>query len=183
MSTHDEAELLARMRTGDESALEVLMDRYMDDVFSIAFHYVRTADVASDITQEVFVKFWERRQALDATQSIAHYLRVAARNSALKVLRHDSANARLETNISLEHELFYPHTINTGMRAIDAQEFTRELHSALNALSPRVREVALLYHERGLEPGEIAALLGVAPQTVYNQLQTAMKALVKAFKK
>jgi RNA polymerase sigma-70 factor (ECF subfamily) len=187
METHpsqdpSDAQLVERIRQHDVEALDELMDRYLDDVVGIAFHYTQTSDWASDVAQDVFINVWERRKSLDPLGNIAHYLRRAARNAALNALRHEAAVSRLQQIAAQEWTIVHPHLDNHGLRNVEVEEFNARVRTILATLSPRVQEVALLYHQRGLEPAEIASLLGVAPQTVYNQLRMAMQALSRAFR-
>jgi RNA polymerase sigma-70 factor (ECF subfamily) len=176
-----DTDLIGRIRHNDESALAEAMDLYADDVIAIAFHSVRNMDVANDVAQDVFIRLWERRHDL-AVENLAYYLRRAARNAAISVLRQDAVLARTKQAVATEYETVRTHVVNHGMSVVEADELTQRIRTTLATLSPRVQEIALLYHEQAFEPGEIAMLLGVAPQTVYNQLRTAMQALARAFK-
>lgn len=153
------------------------MHAYLGDVVAIAFTYVRREDVAADVAQEVFIRVWERREGLDPAGQLSHYLRRAARNAALNVLARDAAAARLAESLVREFAVEPRAAENAGAAAVEGQELDPRVRDAIAALSPRVREIVLLYIERGMEPGEIATLLSVAPQTVYNQLSRAMKTL------
>jgi RNA polymerase sigma factor (sigma-70 family) len=174
--------LIVRLLADDERALEDAMRAYLSDVVAIAFSYVRTRDVAADVAQDVFIKTWARRHTLDPSGNLLHYLRRAARNTALHVLERDAASARFERSLTQEYTVLRSHDENTGLTTLEAEEFNQQVRDVLGGLSPRVREIAILYHERAMEPGEIAAMLDVAPQTVYNQLGKAMKVLAQAFR-
>ncbi len=180
--THSNAALIEKLRAGDESALRIAMDRYFGDIIAIAFHYVGTSDVANDIAQDVFIQVWQNRERLDSTGNLGHYLRRAARNRSLKVLRHEAAVARLEQAVVREYEISHTQSQVNGTHQLETEEFVQQVRAVFGTLSPRVREIALLYHEGGLEPAEIATMLGIAPQTVYNQLQTVMRALIQKFR-
>lgn len=183
-SVHEslDAQLIERLREDDSSALAILMDQYLDDVVGIAFHYTQTVDLAVDVAQDVFIKIWEVRRTLDPSGDIVRYLRKTARNAALNAVRHEATINRLQQAAVREWAIILPHIDHDGLQSLEIEEFNAEVRTILSGLSPRVQEVALLHHQRGLEPGEIASLLGVAPQTVYNQLRIAMQALSHAFR-
>ncbi|HXC24637.1 MAG TPA: sigma-70 family RNA polymerase sigma factor [Gemmatimonadaceae bacterium] len=170
-----EASIITRLQASDETALRELMQAYFDNVADVAFRYVRTVDGARDVAQDVFIRLWERRLSLVPSGHIIHYLRRAARNAALDALDRDASANRLAESLQYESDLIRPQAENLGISAVEADELHQAVRDAMRALTPRVREVALLYLEQGLEPGEIAQLLGVAPRTVYNQLRTAMR--------
>jgi hypothetical protein len=52
-------ELVARLRSRDRAALEVLYDRYAHRVYSLALSIVRDQQAAEDITQELFIHLWQ----------------------------------------------------------------------------------------------------------------------------
>src|SRR5690349_14372169 len=97
------AALVARLHADDERALSDLMDTQYDDVVALAYHYVRTSDVARDIAQDVFISVWERRRQLRADGNIPAYLRRATRNLALTLLARDASAARLEDSLLREY--------------------------------------------------------------------------------
>lgn len=175
----EDAALLARLRVNDDMALHTLMVQYTADVARIAYHYLKQEDLAYDVAQDVFIAVWERRQLLDDRTPIVHYLRRAARNRALNVLRQHASQAR-----TVERAAGDPtaprHAANAGPVELRAAEVDATVRAMAFKMTPRVREVLLLYYERELEPGEIATLLGVAPRTVYGQLRTALRMLAAA---
>ena len=175
----DDVALIARLRADDETALEALMRLYSTDVARVAYHYVRNEDTTYDIAQEVFVAVWNRRHALDDRTSLVHYLRRAARNRALNALKQHASRAHLSERLA-DDATRPRHAENLGPMAARAAEVDTIVRKIVDTLTPRVREVLLLYYERGLEPREISSLLGIAPRTVYVQLRTALRALAVA---
>jgi RNA polymerase sigma-70 factor (ECF subfamily) len=176
----EDAALLARLRAGEESALSELMQRYSVAVARVAYHYLRSEDLAYDVVQDVFVAVWARRAVLDDRKEFIHYLRRAARNRALDLLKHASAQTQAATRAANDTSETLPYAQNLGPVAVRAAEVNAAVRRIVTTLTPRVREVLLLYYERGLEPGEIASLLNIAPRTVYGQLRTALRVLATA---
>jgi RNA polymerase sigma factor (sigma-70 family) len=172
-------EIVAQLQRGNEQGLAALMARYFDDIAEVAFHYLGNRDVAGDVAQDVFIRLWNRRESLDENKPIIHYLRRASRNRAYDVLDSDSSARRTAGRAFGDYNAAVLHDVNTGPRSVEQDEIDAAVYRAAEALSPRVREVALLYY-RGLQPGEIAEMLEVAPRTVYNQLRTALPVLAKA---
>lgn len=177
MTSPSWAALIARLRADDESALRELMDAEYQQILALAYRYVRTPDLASDIAQDVFCKLWERRHVLRDDIHLVAYIRRATQNFAVTLLRRDASAARLGRSLLREHEIGQSHADNLGVRATEAAEFDVWVRAVFDTLTPRVREVALLYYERGLEPAEIAALLNIAPTSVYGALRKVMQAL------
>jgi RNA polymerase sigma-70 factor (ECF subfamily) len=175
-----DAQWIARLRDDDEGALRDVMDAHFDDIAALAFRYVHSRDLARDIAQETFIRFWDQRHHLTADTAVRPYLARVARNRALDILRQDTHAADLEQRIASGYVGAGSYSNNEGMTQVEADEFHMLVRAIADTLTPRVREVLLLYFEEQLEPAEIASVLGVAPKTVYNQLHTALQVYAKA---
>src|ERR1700760_799386 len=84
----DDAQILARLQDGDESAMAVLYDRYSRVVYSVALRVLRDVPAAEDILQEIFMQIWRQPENFIATRgSLGGWLAVITRNRAIDVLR------------------------------------------------------------------------------------------------
>jgi len=175
-----DAEWLVRLRAGDETALREIMETHFAPIASLALRYVHSRDLASDVAQDAFIRLWEYRGGLAPDTSIRAYLSRIARNRAVDMLRHDAHLERLEQRVTDEYLTSVSHTRNHGSENVEQDEFHALVHAVANTLTPRVREVLLLYYDEQLTPGEIADVLGVAPKTVYAQLRTALQVYTRA---
>ncbi len=170
--------LVARLRTGDQPAFEDVVRMYDIPLRRFAARFFETEASADDLVQEVFVWLWEQRSTLHDGIVLRPYLYAAVRNRALTMLRRTDLEARVAL-------LTVPGTPAPGMgasplapdRDVENKELAATLVAAFNALSPRVRQVALLRWRDGLSRDEIAHVLGVSPATVKNQLAVAVRTL------
>jgi len=151
------------------------MEQHFDAIAALAYRYVPSRDLARDIAQETFIKLWEHRQQLALDTTLRAYLSRVARNRAIDTLRHDTRTASLEQRLTGEYADASSSNVNLGEGEVERDEFHRLVHAVAATLTPRVREVLLLYFDDQLDPTEIAAVLGVAPKTVYAQLRTALR--------
>lgn len=163
-----------RIRAGDERALEEMVRACYSAVATVARRYAGSRELAEEVTQDVFVRLWERGAELEITGGIMAYLFAAARHRAL--------NARAPLR---ERALHVPSDAALGARRsrdtpellYDAAELSRVLRLAVDRLSPRGREVFLLSRRDGLTPAQIALSLGINVQTVYTLLARALREL------
>src|SRR5687767_8862045 len=93
--------IVTRVRAGDERAFAELFRRYYEPVIRFVYRYVHSMDTARDVTQDLFIRCWEKRTGLP-DENISAYLFRAARNGALNVLKHDEVAARWEARVELE---------------------------------------------------------------------------------
>jgi len=175
-----DAEWIVRLRAGDETALREIMETHFAPIASLALRYVHSRDLASDVAQDAFIRLWEHREGLAPDTSIRAYLSRIARNRAVDMLRHDAHLERMEQRITNDYITLVSHSENHGSENVEHDEFHALVHAVADTLTPRVREVLLLYYDEQLNPGEIAEVLGVAPKTVYAQLRTALHVYTRA---
>jgi len=69
---------------------------------------------------------------------------------------------------------------NEGVARLEADDVRGLIRKVAATLTPRVREVLLLYFEQALDPTEIATVLDVAPGTVYSQLRKGLQVYTQA---
>src|SRR5215467_11725850 len=83
-----DAEIIARIYSGDEGAMALLYDRYSPVVYAVALRVLSDNSAAEDILQDVFMRLWRNPRAFNASRgSLATWLAVIARNRAIDHLR------------------------------------------------------------------------------------------------
>ena len=78
---------LGQLRTGDRSALRAIFDQQYEPVCKAIFRFVQDPGLTEDLAQEVFVRFWEKREQIQVDSNLSAYLRRMAVNEALAYLR------------------------------------------------------------------------------------------------
>lgn len=175
-----DAELLGRLRAGDERALEVIFRAHYAGMCAFVQRFVYAPDVAEELVQDVFFKLWSKREQMTEIDALKTYLYRAARNTALNHLRRRKLEQSWEAQEAAQGEPV------AGVGA-DQETSTDELALAVNGavarLPGRCREVFLLSREGGLTYGQIAAALGISIKTVETQMGRALKSLRAALAK
>jgi RNA polymerase sigma factor (sigma-70 family) len=99
----DDAELLTRYaRDRDEGAFRVLVERYVDLVFSAALRQVHDSHIAQDVTQMVFLRLARKASSLPEGVVLAGWLHADTRLTALQVLRAERRRVAREEAIPME---------------------------------------------------------------------------------
>src|SRR5258708_1856580 len=92
-----EASLVWAIRSGDESAMAALYDRYSSLVYAVALRVLGDTGAAEDVLQEVFMQLWRNPAAFDSSRgNLGAWLGVITRNRAIDGLRR----RRPETDIA-----------------------------------------------------------------------------------
>ena len=157
--------------------LTELYETYFVRLTEVANRWVSMED-AQDITQDVFVALWEKRDDLSGLKDAYAYAYTAVRNRCLDRLRHeayireytDRAWALIVDTINMETPASY----------IYFKETQRNIARAIENLPNRSRQVFMLSREQGLKYTNIAETLGISVNTVENHMSLALARLRKA---
>jgi len=168
----DDAELLARLRGGDEEAFDAIFRTWYAPLVRLADALVRDQAVAEEVVQDVMLELWRRREQLTPDGSAQAYLFQATRNRALNHLRHLQVQRRAQPLVvdHLGRE-------STAPVAAEAEEMDAAVRRAIGELTPRCREVFELSRVRGMHYAEIAATLGISVKAVEAQMTRALRTL------
>lgn len=169
-----DAELVRRIRAGDDRALEEIFRRYYAGMCLFVRRFVHAPDVAEELVQDVFFKLWSKRDGLNDIDALKTYLYRAARNTALNHLRRRKLELNWEEKEAQRGE---PRSMGGTDDETATDEVRRAVVAAIARLPGRCREIFLLSRDGGLTYGEIASTLGISIKTVETQMGRALKSL------
>ncbi len=177
----DERALLARIQAGDEEAFERLFRAYYPGLRACAARRVGSEDAGEDLVADLFVRLWEQRGEWGGSLrgSVRTYLYQAVRNAALNALRHARVEGRWRTHVETRRDA----AVAMDEWAADAsgrvvgRDLAVAVGQAIERLPARCREVYTLSRRHGLGYEEIAAVMGISPNTVKVQMGNALRLL------
>jgi len=173
--TH-ERELVERMRGGDVGAYETVFRSLVPRLCDYAFRYVESRDEAEDVVQTVFAKVWDNRKELRIHGTLTQFLYLAVRNLAIDRLRRTTLERRWNDRVTRgDIEGPGPRALSDPEADLERAERHAAIELALSELPARRRRVCVLRWQEGLPYAEIADRLGIAEQTVKNQLARAVE--------
>lgn len=176
-----EAPLVARAQAGDFAAFEELVRTYRNDVYGLAYHFLRNREEAWDISQEVFIKTHRSLARFRGDSSFKTWLlRITANQCKdyLKKRRLDAVpfNDEIET-----------HDAPSGVLGPDATAEAAELgvaiRTALESLPFKHRTAFVLREFDGLSYEEMADVMNCNIGTVMSRLHHARKKLQQSLKR
>jgi RNA polymerase sigma-70 factor (ECF subfamily) len=158
-----DAGLIARVAAGDRSAARSLYDRHVARVYRLAYRLCGDADLAQDLTQDVFIHVFARLDQFRGESAFTTWLHRVTVNTCLNSLRRVQRVRRREVDL----ELVVEHPIGNADRDpwLDVA-----LDRAINALPEGLRVVAVMYAIEGYTHADIAAALGIAEGTSKSRL-------------
>lgn len=158
-----------------------LFQTLYDPLSKYAYTLVHDHDMAEDIVQEVFVRIWEKHQAVIQSPQVRPYLYRAVRNACFNQL---GAQKRMPVASLSDKELadadILSWTVSEEPDDSTIPNYRELLKKGIEQLPEKCREVFLLSKTGDLSNQEIADNLGISIKTVNNQTWKAMK-LLKAF--
>ena len=161
---------------GDHDAFARIFDRHADLVFKFARRRVGDVAVAEDITSQVFLETWRRRNEVTLLDgSLRAWLLGIARNLQRRHWR--STERRIRAIDRLPPVAGAPDTGDAVADRLDAIDELAHVRHRLDGLSESHREVLLLAVWEELSYDEIAAVLDVPVGTVRSRLARARRNL------
>lgn len=169
--SYDEIALLSDVAKGDEAAFRALFEQYWDNIYGVAFAFTKSPLVAEEITQDVFLKIWLKREQLPLLKKFSDYLFIIARNHIISLLRKKTSEQPFT-----EHLLNYFQEIgNNPEDQFLFRETESLVHKAIEQLPPQQHLVYCMSREQGLNQEEIASRLNISVHTVKSHMNKALQ--------
>jgi RNA polymerase sigma-70 factor, ECF subfamily len=161
-----------RARRGDAAAFEELYRDHSGWVYALARRMAQDETLAKDLTQEIFIRLWQKLDSFRGESEFTTWFRRMAINLCLNKLDDEKRRtARVFTTDDVT-----PFEARTRART-PSTEAAIDLERAIGTLPPGARNVFVLHDVEGYKHNEIAAMTGVAEGTVKAQLHRARKLL------
>ena len=165
----------------DAQQFEALLRDYKNMVFSTAMRLVANQAEAEDITQEVFLRAYERFADLRNSPTVGGWLKTVATNLSLNHLSRYRARwsffSELFSGNETDEEIELPFAAEADPEPLLAADRRELLEQALSKLPPAQRVPIVLYHLEGLRYEEIAEKLGVSLGKVKTDIFRGREAL------
>ena len=168
------AGLVDRAADGDFAAYERLYHRHVGRIYALCLRMTADPASAEDLTQQAFIRGWERLDTFRGDSEFAAWLRRIAVNIVLSDRR--SRNRRTEHAVDDVEAVVTERTL----RPVPAGGI--DLDRAIAGLPERARAVFVLHDVEGYRHKEIAKLLQIAVGTSKTQLHRARRLLREALR-
>jgi RNA polymerase sigma-70 factor (ECF subfamily) len=186
----DDKELVDRSKEGDMVAFEELVFRHRDKIYARAFSMMRNEDEALDLSQEAWVKSWQRLKQFQGDSSFTTWVTRIVINLCLDEIRRQKRR-RAESIEKLDEELGgverqMPVVAQNPTAGMERTELRRKIDEAMQKLSDAHRTVLILHEFVELEYKQIAIVMGCSIGTVMSRLFYArrrMASLLAGLKK
>jgi RNA polymerase sigma-70 factor (ECF subfamily) len=180
-SSAEDTALVRAAKKGDMAAFEELVARHRDKIYARAFSMVRNEEEAVDLSQEAWVKAWQRLKQFHGNSSFATWMTRIAINLCLDHLRRQKRQ-RAESIEVLNDEAggveryMPPITVNPTER-LERAELRAKIENAMEQLTWAHRTVLVLHEFEEMEYKLIAKTMGCSIGTVMSRLFYARRRL------
>jgi RNA polymerase sigma-70 factor (ECF subfamily) len=185
MKNISDEKLVTMYLKGDEKALEELVRRYLSLIYGFSRKYAGDPDMASDISQEVFVKVWKNLKKFDTSKNFRNWIFVIAKNTALDWLKKKNAlslgkdmsaqggpASGWENNIP---DLNQPSMIDRFYN----DSVSQKLALAINQLPSKYGKVIKFHNQENLNFREISEKFGESVNTIKSRYRRGLILLKK----
>jgi RNA polymerase sigma-70 factor, ECF subfamily len=180
-SSVDDQALVRAAQRGDMTAFEELVARHRDKIYARAYSMMRNEEEAIDLSQEAWVKGWQRLAQFQGDSSFGTWMTRVVINLCLDQLRKqkrqrtESIEEMDEESGGVERQM--PVVTVNPTAGLEREELRGRIDLALGQLSYEHRTVLVLHEFEEMEYKEIAKTMGCSIGTVMSRLFYARRKL------
>lgn len=180
MKAATDRELFELIRQSSYPAFNELYLRHWKYIYGIAYKKIADKDEATDITQNVFMEFYDKRETLVINIPVKNFLRTAV---LYKLARYFRTRGFQEKHL-LNFQYFLAQSqesdnssdyLSIEENEIAFEEMVALVCQTIEEMPDKMKEVFLMSRSEAYSITEIADQLGLSPQTVKNQIGNAFK--------
>lgn len=166
----NEEQILQALSNGDQNAFLKIYEEYWYKVFSIAYKRLGKKEIAEELTQELFLKLWEKRESLKP-QKIENYLCASIKNSVI-----DHINSGLVANKYVNfYKTFAELNSSATQNSVEFDELSEAIERGLLKLPVKSQQVFKLSRLDHWTSDKIAKHLKLSEKTVGYHLTKSVK--------
>jgi RNA polymerase sigma-70 factor (ECF subfamily) len=183
-----DAEIMLRVKAGDQSAFEYLVQKYRRPMLSFMYRMARNAAAAEDLAQEVFLRVYRSRENYEASAKFTTWLYRIATNLAVNHAR-DTRHERPEVQVSLDEPgeesgttLELPDASLNAEQAMVVRERMMAIRRKVEALPEQQRLAVIMHKYQQMDYKQIAEVLKKSESATKSLLFRAYETLREQLK-
>lgn len=167
----DEGLLLRAVAQGDQQAFRLLVEAHWGRVFGNTLTLVKSTVTAQELTQDIFMKIWIKREKLASVDSFVHYIYVVGRNQVLSAMRK-----KVSETISMDDEDMVENLLSPDLQ-FELKETYNLILEGVEQLTSQQKLVFKMSRLEGLSHEDIAGELNLSKNTVKVHMVAALNTL------
>jgi len=185
---YTDAEVMLRVKAGDHSAFDFLVQKYRRPLVSFMYRMAHNAAAAEDLAQEVFLRVYRSRQTYEASAKFTTWLYRIATNLAVNHAR-DTRHERPEVTVSLDEPdeetgttLDVADSRVTAEESLVRRERTLAIRAKVEALPERQKLAVIMHKYQQMDYKQIAEVLKLSESATKSLLFRAYQTLREQLK-
>jgi RNA polymerase sigma factor (sigma-70 family) len=178
----DDSTLWLSFKKGNDLAFSILYNKYVQRLYSYGMHCCRDKDLVLDCLQELFTLLWDRREKLSEVTCVNYYLFKSFRRQLMNRL---TVGRKFLISLSDRDSYgfdFSPSQEDTLIEEEWETERNKKVRNSLHSLTKRQREAIYLKFFNQLSYHEVAAIMDLHVDSVYNLISKSIDLLRKKLK-
>lgn len=171
LQSSDESITLSELASGNEMAYTYFVEKYWQKVLQHALSFVKSYPVAEELTQDIFIQIWQKREKLSEVKSFDNYLFIVSRNLIITHIRKKLIETESFKGEKLQEMFLKPD------EQYEYKELNRIINEGANLLGEPRRTIFLLSRFEGKDADFISEELGLAKRTIRWHLLEALNFL------
>lgn len=175
-----DSQLFELIQQSSYPAFTALYNRHWKYIYSIAYRKTANKDDAFDLTQNVFIEFYEKRDKLVVNIPLKNFLRTAMIYKLSNYFRTRGFQEKHYRNFQqyleqAEATGAYFDSLEINENEQDFEQMVALIHQAIDDMPDKMKTVFLMSRSEKYSIAEIAHELHISPQTVKNQISKAFE--------
>jgi len=168
----NDIEIIGKVLNGEQQAYSLLVSRYQNYVFTLAFRFTKNREDAEEVSQDIFIKAYRALADFKGNSKFSTWLYTIVNNTCITFLR----KKKLVTH-SLDNERVFQvaDSQDSGLRAnlVEQKSRVAMVNKAITLLGPDDAEIITLFYKAEQTLDEIAQILGLETNTAKVRLHRA----------
>lgn len=162
------------IKSTNRDCFKLIYDSNYDLIMSVIVHIVYNQDIAEDLTQEAFERFYLKNMTFPSEEDARYWLLRVAKNLALNSIRRNKREIQMVDKFKKSSDGY---SESDGSKELIAQEMKKEVRNAIESLPENLRVVIQLKEFSGLDYKTIGKVLGISETNVKVRVYRARKRL------
>ncbi|MDD5530439.1 MAG: RNA polymerase sigma-70 factor [bacterium] len=180
LKNKSDEELIKGVANKDESAFEILAEKYKYSVLNIIYRYTGNRTEAEDISQDIFVKIWHSADSFKHKSKVSTWIYRIVVNYCLNFKNKNKINANIQSLDELSEKGEIITNSSKEHKSYESQETDKIVRESVNKLPERYRMVLVLSRFENKSYQEISEIMNLSVPAVESLIFRAKANLKKA---
>ena len=178
MALERDAQLMLRVKEGDQACFAELLERYRNPVIHFIYRMVQNQAVAEELAQDVFLRVYRARKSYEPSAKFTTWLFRISTHIALNAIRDTRGERSFESVDDQQSQVSdLPDRRGTIEQALLEDARLKEIRRAVQALPAKQRAAVLMHKYNEMDYAQIAQVLRCSESAVKSLLFRAYESL------